>query len=44
MPKKSVSLARGGPAAANVRRTMRKIDFSDIPESSPEQLKVMRRA
>jgi uncharacterized protein (DUF4415 family) len=26
-----------------VRRTPRKIDYSDIPESSAEQLKVMRR-
>jgi uncharacterized protein (DUF4415 family) len=26
-----------------VRRTRGKIDFSDIPESSPEQLKAMRR-
>ncbi len=43
MPRKSVSSARGGRAGANVRRTMRKIDFSDISESSPEQLKAMRR-
>lgn len=42
MSKKFVSSARGGRAGANVRRT-RKIDFSDIPESSPEQLKAMRR-
>ena len=43
MPKKSVSSARGGRAGANVGRTTRKIDFSDIPDSSPEQLKAMRR-
>jgi len=43
MPKRSGSLARGERAAASVRRTRRKIDYSDIPESSPEQLKVMRR-
>ena len=30
-------------AAANGRRTARKMDYSDIPESSPEQLKAMRR-
>src|SRR4051812_45391446 len=43
MPKRSVSSVRGGRAGANVRRTTRKIDFSDIPESSPEQLNAMRR-
>lgn len=43
MPKRSGSSARGGRAAANARRTRRKIDFSDIPDSSPEQLKAMRR-
>ena len=43
MPRKSVSSARGGRAGANARRTMRKIDFSDISESSPEQLNAMRR-
>ena len=43
MPKRSGSSARGERVAANVRRTRRKIDFSDIPESSPEQLKAMRR-
>ncbi|MBA3231885.1 MAG: BrnA antitoxin family protein [Acidobacteria bacterium] len=26
-----------------MRRTVRRIDYSDIPESSPEQLKAMRR-
>ena len=30
-------------AAGNARRTARKIDFSDIPEASAEQLKAMRR-
>jgi len=43
MPKLSGSSARGGRAAANARRTRRKIDYSDIPESSHEQLKAMRR-
>ena len=43
MRKQSGSSARGGRVVANVRRTVRKIDFSDIPDSSPEQLKAMRR-
>ena len=43
MPKRSGSSARGGRAAASVQRTRRKIDFSDIPDSSPEQLVAMRR-
>jgi uncharacterized protein (DUF4415 family) len=43
MPKRSGSSARGERAAANARRTGRRIHYSDIPESSPEQLKVMRR-
>jgi uncharacterized protein (DUF4415 family) len=43
MPKRSGSSARGGRVAANARRTARKIDYSDIPESSPAQLKAMRR-
>lgn len=43
MRKRSGSSARGGRAAASVRRTERRIDFSDIPESSAEQLKAMRR-
>jgi uncharacterized protein (DUF4415 family) len=43
MPKRSASLARGARAAANARRTARKIDYCDIPDSSPEQLKAMRR-
>jgi uncharacterized protein (DUF4415 family) len=41
MPKRSGSSARG--AAASARRTARQIDYSDIPESSPAQLKTMRR-
>jgi uncharacterized protein (DUF4415 family) len=43
MPKRSGSSARGGRVAANARHTARKIDYSDIPESSAEQLKAMRR-
>ena len=43
MPKRSGSSARGGRAAARVRRTRRKTDFSDIPDSSAEQLQAMRR-
>ena len=43
MPKRSGSSARGGRVAANARRTVRRIDYSDIPESSPEQLRAMRR-
>ena len=43
MPKRSVSSARAGRVVASARRTSRKIDFSDIPDSSPEQLKAMRR-
>lgn len=43
MRKRSGSSARGARVAANARRTARKINYSDIPESSPEQLKVMRR-
>ena len=43
MRKRSGSSARGGRAAASVRRTRRQIDFSDIPDSSAEQLKGMRR-
>jgi uncharacterized protein (DUF4415 family) len=43
MPKRSGSSVRGERAAASVRRTRRKIDYSDIPESSPDQLKAMRR-
>ena len=42
MPKRSGSSARGGRADASVRRTRSKIDFSEIPDSSTEQLKAMR--
>ena len=43
MPKRSVSSAPAARVASSVRRTRRKIDFSDIPDSSPEQLRAMRR-
>ena len=43
MPKRSVSSARGARAAGSARRTSRKIDYSEIAESSPKQLKAMRR-
>ena len=43
MRKRSGSSARGGRAAASVRRTPRQIDVSDIPDSSAQQLKAMRR-
>ncbi|MGE5815057.1 MAG: BrnA antitoxin family protein [Acidobacteriota bacterium] len=43
MAKQSVSSARGGRAAGSVQRTRRKIDFSEISDSSPAQLKAMRR-
>ena len=43
MRKRSGSSARGVRAAASVRRTRRPIDFSDIPDSSVQQLKAMRR-
>jgi uncharacterized protein (DUF4415 family) len=43
MPKRSGSLARDRQAAASARRTRRKVDFSDIPDSSPEQLAAMHR-
>ena len=43
MPKRSGSSARGGRVAANARRTARRIDYSDIPASSSDQLKAMRR-
>jgi len=43
MLKRSGSSARGARAAVNVRRTRRQIDFSDVPDSSAEQLKAMRR-
>ena len=43
MPKRSALSVRGGQAVASVRRTRRQIDLSDIPDSSAEQLKSMRR-
>ncbi len=43
MLKRFASSAHGERAGASGRRTARKIDFSDIPESSPEQLHAMRR-
>lgn len=43
MPKRSESSVRVGRAAANARRTAQKIDYSDIPEASTEQLKAMGR-
>ena len=43
MSKRSASSARVARAAVSARRTSRKIDFSDLPESTPEQLKGMRR-
>lgn len=43
MRKQSGSSARGARVAANARRTARKIDYSDVSDSSPEQLRVMRR-
>lgn len=41
MPKRSASSAPDARVAASVRRTRRKIDFSDIPDSSPEQLRAI---
>jgi len=43
MSKRSASSVPGGRAAVSERRTRRKIDFSDIPDSTPEQLRAMRR-
>ena len=43
MPKRSGSSARGGRVAGSARFTARRIDYSDVPESSPEQLEAMRR-
>ena len=45
MTKRSASSARGGRAARKRPRTRvpRRIDFSDIPEASDEQLRAMRR-
>ena len=43
MSKRSASSAPGARAVVSAKRTRRKIDFSDIPDSSPEQLRTMRR-
>jgi uncharacterized protein (DUF4415 family) len=45
MANRSASSVRGGPAARKEPRTQvaRRIDFSDIPEASDEQLRAMRR-
>src|SRR5215831_11866323 len=44
MAKASVSSARAGRAGKSGRHTRRRgIDFSDIPEIAPTQLKAMRR-
>ena len=43
MRKRSDLSVRGERAGASGPRTTRRIDFSDIPDSTPEQLKAMRR-
>jgi len=45
MQKRPASSARGARAGKSVKRTAarRRIDFSDIPEASAEQLRAMRR-
>ena len=45
MRKRSVSSALAAPVASSARRTSKtmRIDFSDIPDSSPAQLRTMRR-
>jgi uncharacterized protein (DUF4415 family) len=43
MSKRSASSARVARAGVSGRRTSRKIDFSDLPDSTPEQLQRMRR-
>ena len=45
MRKRSVSSALAVPVASSARRTSKtkRIDFSDIPDSSPAQLRTMRR-
>ena len=44
MRKRSASSARVVRVAKNAPRTSKtKIDFSDVPDSSPEQLRAMRR-
>ena len=42
MQKRNRWLARGGRAAGSARHATRMIDFSDIPDSLPEQSRVMR--
>ena len=44
MPKRSVSSARDARVGKSATRTSQsRIDFSDIPDSSPSQLRTMRR-
>ena len=43
MSKRSASSARAGRAGVNARRTRRKLDFAEMPDSSPEQLRAMKR-
>ena len=43
MRKRSVLSVRGARVGASARRTWRKIDFSDVPDSTAAQLKTMRR-
>ena len=44
MPKRSASSARAARVVRSARRTSEsRIDFSDIPDSSPKQLRAMRR-
>jgi len=43
MAKASGSPVHARRAGASARRTPRRIDFSDIPESSDEQLRAMKR-
>ena len=43
MSKRSASSVRAGRVVASAPHTSRAIDFSDIPDSSPDQLQAMRR-
>ena len=43
MPRRFASSARGARAGASARRTPRRTDFTDIPDSSQAQLRAMRR-
>ena len=43
MRKGSVSSARAERAGGSAKRMRSRIDYSDIPDSSPEQLRAMRR-